>query len=160
MTKAFTQNYNFLNNTCEHNKWEMNISVSNFKSNSEHNNILINFICLKLTSVSNLCFWKAGLIAKIIVNDLCWFNTCNKCQLICRYIPPNVGLFYSDTIKFDNLKAPRRLLIACHYDSKLTPKNFLGATDSAVPCAQMINLATVMREELNRQKSKVIYLDH
>jgi len=63
-------------------------------------------------------------------------------------------------IQFNNIiatldeNAPRRLLIACHYDSKLTPKNFLGATDSAVPCAQMINLATVMREELNRQKSK------
>ena len=72
----------------------------------------------------------------------------------------NVNIHDTDTITFNNLKAPRRLLIACHYDSKLTPKNFLGATDSAVPCAQMINLATVMREELNRQKSKVIYLDH
>ena len=59
-----------------------------------------------------------------------------------------------------NIQAPRRLLIACHYDSKLTPKNFLGATDSAVPCAQMINLATVMREELNRQKSKVIICNY
>jgi len=50
--------------------------------------------------------------------------------------------------------APRRLLIACHYDSKISPKGFLGATDSAVPCAQMINLATVMKNDLNAQKNK------
>lgn len=63
-------------------------------------------------------------------------------------------------IQFNNIiatldeNAPRRLLIACHYDSKITPKGFLAATDSAVPCAQMISLATVMRKELNHQKSK------
>ena len=63
-------------------------------------------------------------------------------------------------IQFNNIiatldeNAPRRLLIACHYDSKLTPKNFLGATDSAVPCAQIINLATVMKDELNAEKCK------
>ena len=46
-------------------------------------------------------------------------------------------------------------MIACHYDSKISPKGFLGATDSAVPCAQMINLATVMKNDLNAQKNKV-----
>ena len=52
-------------------------------------------------------------------------------------------------------------MIACHYDSKMenivegVPKYFMAATDSAVPCAQMINLATVMSKELNRLKSKV-----
>ena len=29
-----------------------------------------------------------------------------------------------------------RMVIACHYDSLLKPEGFLGATDSAVPCAQ------------------------
>jgi len=33
-------------------------------------------------------------------------------------------------------EAPRRLVIACHYDSLIKPEGFLGATDSAVPCAQ------------------------
>ena len=46
-------------------------------------------------------------------------------------------------------------MIACHYDSKMTPENFLAATDSAVPCAQMINLATVMKKDLNRLKYQV-----
>lgn len=56
---------------------------------------------------------------------------------------------FTNIIATLNPNAPRRLVIACHYDSKLDPRNFLGATDSAVPCAQMINLATVMRKDLN-----------
>ena len=31
---------------------------------------------------------------------------------------------------------PFRMVIACHYDSLIKPEGFLGATDSAVPCAQ------------------------
>ena len=33
--------------------------------------------------------------------------------------------------------APRRLVLACHYDTLSTIPNFLGATDSAVPCSQV-----------------------
>jgi len=51
-------------------------------------------------------------------------------------------------------EAPRRLVIACHYDSKIEPKGFLAATDSAVPCAQMLNMAQTMKEELKFLKSK------
>lgn len=71
--------------------------------------------------------------------------------------------FEQDTVigkvKFTNIiatlnpNAPRRMVIACHYDSKMTPSGFLGATDSAVPCAQMINLAHTMKMDLDDQKS-------
>ncbi len=44
--------------------------------------------------------------------------------------------------------APRRLVLACHYDSLKKPEGFLGATDSAVPCSQMINLAYTLRRDL------------
>jgi glutaminyl-peptide cyclotransferase len=50
--------------------------------------------------------------------------------------------------------APRRLVLVCHYDSKRTPEGFLGATDSAVPCAQMLNLAYTMRRDLQEDKEK------
>ena len=46
-----------------------------------------------------------------------------------------------------------RMVIACHYDSKIDPPGFLAATDSAVPCAMMINLAQTLREELRVQRS-------
>ena len=61
-------------------------------------------------------------------------------------------------IRFTNIiatldpNAPRRMVIACHYDSKVTPQGFLGATDSAAPCAQMINLAKTLQSELNNLK--------
>jgi hypothetical protein len=45
-----------------------------------------------------------------------------------------------------------RLVVACHYDSKAEPSGFLGATDSAVPCAQMLNLAHTMQLDLNDSK--------
>jgi len=51
-------------------------------------------------------------------------------------------------------EAPRRMVIACHYDSLLKPEGFLGATDSAVPCAQMLNMARTMSQELNHMKSQ------
>ncbi|XP_020784281.1 glutaminyl-peptide cyclotransferase-like a [Boleophthalmus pectinirostris] len=51
--------------------------------------------------------------------------------------------------------APRRLLLACHYDSKSLPLDprdpkrvFLGASDSAVPCAMILELATLLDAQL------------
>lgn len=50
-----------------------------------------------------------------------------------------------------NPDAPRRMVLACHYDSLIKPKGFLGAIDSAVPCAQMLNIAKTMKEDLELQ---------
>lgn len=68
---------------------------------------------------------------------------------------PNFG-----TLKFKNIvaklnpNAERFLVLACHYDSKYFAEfNFVGATDSAVPCAMMLNLAKVMQKELNAAKN-------
>jgi len=38
--------------------------------------------------------------------------------------------------------SPRRLVLAAHYDTKITPEGFIGAIDSAVPCAMLLNIAT------------------
>jgi glutaminyl-peptide cyclotransferase len=50
--------------------------------------------------------------------------------------------------------SPRRLVLACHYDSLGTPEGFLGATDSAVPCAQMLNLAHAMDRDLKEDRAR------
>jgi hypothetical protein len=34
-----------------------------------------------------------------------------------------------------------RLAMVAHYDSKLTPEGFIGATDSAAPCAMLMHMA-------------------
>lgn len=76
-----------------------------------------------------------------------------------------LDVFHADTpvfgeLKFENIitklnpNAKRYLTLACHFDSKYTrERDFIGATDSAVPCAQLINLATVMNKYLTRQVS-------
>ncbi|KYN04047.1 PREDICTED: glutaminyl-peptide cyclotransferase-like [Cyphomyrmex costatus] len=65
-------------------------------------------------------------------------------------------------LKFENIiaklnpNARRYLVLACHFDSKYTREgDFIGATDSAVPCAQLINLATVMSKYLTKQHKDV-----
>ena len=71
-------------------------------------------------------------------------------------------------VTFTNLVAtldpstPRRLLLCCHYDSKALPpdarapeKVFLGATDSAVPCAMMLELASALDGLLGALKQQV-----
>ncbi|KAJ7311456.1 glutaminyl-peptide cyclotransferase-like protein [Mycena albidolilacea] len=43
-------------------------------------------------------------------------------------------------------KAARRVIVAAHFDSKYFPEpnNFVGATDSAAPCAMMLDLAEAL----------------
>lgn len=50
-----------------------------------------------------------------------------------------------------NPSADRYLVLACHYDSKrMRPGEFLGATDSAVPCAMIIDLAHSLHHRLDK----------
>ncbi|XP_077405192.1 glutaminyl-peptide cyclotransferase [Vanacampus margaritifer] len=55
-----------------------------------------------------------------------------------------------------NPSAKRRLVLACHYDSKYMQQDgqeFVGATDSAVPCAMILELARAFDEDLKNQKA-------
>ncbi|KAI5634829.1 peptidase family m28 domain-containing protein [Phthorimaea operculella] len=64
------------------------------------------------------------------------------------------NLKFRNIITTLNPNADRYLVLACHYDSKYTREHtFVGATDSAVPCAQMINLAKVMAPQLDKLKN-------
>ncbi|XP_055992229.1 glutaminyl-peptide cyclotransferase-like protein [Sorex fumeus] len=53
--------------------------------------------------------------------------------------------------------AARHLTLACHYDSKLMPSEsapFVGATDSAVPCALLLELVHALDQELSLTKEQ------
>ncbi|XP_078590810.1 glutaminyl-peptide cyclotransferase-like isoform X1 [Branchiostoma floridae x Branchiostoma japonicum] len=56
-----------------------------------------------------------------------------------------------------NPQAKRHLTLACHYDSKKL-KGFIGATDSAVPCALMLNIVKNLDNQLGGIKNKQQYL--
>ncbi len=43
-------------------------------------------------------------------------------------------------------------MLSCHFDSKLLPRGFVGATDSAVPCAQILTIAGRIATSLGKRK--------
>ena len=46
-----------------------------------------------------------------------------------------------------------RVVFACHYDSKFFKEfDFIGAFDSAVPCAMLIDLAKFLHENFNENQ--------
>ncbi|KAK5129985.1 hypothetical protein LTR08_002578 [Meristemomyces frigidus] len=44
-----------------------------------------------------------------------------------------------------------RLALVAHYDSKLTPAGFIGATDSAAPCAMLLHIARSLDPALTKK---------
>ncbi|XP_061824579.1 glutaminyl-peptide cyclotransferase [Nerophis lumbriciformis] len=71
---------------------------------------------------------------------------------------PYGPLPFTNLIATLNPSAKRRLVLACHYDSKYYTqqwhgREFQGATDSAVPCAMMLELARALDEELKSHKA-------
>lgn len=49
-----------------------------------------------------------------------------------------------------------RLTLVAHYDSKLEPKGFIGAVDSAAPCAMLMHAARSLDEALTRKWDAMI----
>ncbi|XP_003962610.3 glutaminyl-peptide cyclotransferase [Takifugu rubripes] len=70
---------------------------------------------------------------------------------------PYGRLPFNNIVATLNPSAKRRLVLACHHDSKYySPqwqREFHGATDSAVPCAMMLEVAQALDEELKAQKA-------
>lgn len=48
-----------------------------------------------------------------------------------------------------------RLALVAHYDSKFTPHGFIGATDSAAPCAMLLHAARSIDEALTKKWEKM-----
>ncbi|CEH16727.1 Glutaminyl cyclase [Ceraceosorus bombacis] len=53
-----------------------------------------------------------------------------------------------------NPASPRRLTLAAHYDSKVLPRGFLGATDSAAPCAIIVDTAIALDAALDKAERR------
>jgi glutaminyl-peptide cyclotransferase len=55
--------------------------------------------------------------------------------------------------KSTNFDLGNRVIFACHYDSKYFSEfDFIGATDSAVPCAILLDLAKFLHENFAQSK--------
>ncbi|TDL24979.1 hypothetical protein BD410DRAFT_718967 [Rickenella mellea] len=66
---------------------------------------------------------------------------------------------FTNIIATKDPDAPRRIILAAHFDSKYFsgyPMNqFVGATDSAAPCAMLLDLAETIDPLLERRKEKL-----
>nr|XP_033811645.1 glutaminyl-peptide cyclotransferase-like protein isoform X2 [Geotrypetes seraphini] len=72
---------------------------------------------------------------------------------------PFGSLTFSNVVATLDPKAPQRLVLACHYDSKYFSRDeqgreFVGATDSAVPCAIILEVVSALDQELLRSKKQ------
>ncbi|XP_072517849.1 glutaminyl-peptide cyclotransferase [Salminus brasiliensis] len=75
---------------------------------------------------------------------------------------PRGPINFSNILAVLDPMAPRRLLLACHYDTKSmsfgsrVPKQvFVGASDSAVPCAMILELVTALDIHLKMLKQQM-----
>ncbi|CAB1348559.1 unnamed protein product, partial [Coregonus sp. 'balchen'] len=86
--------------------------------------------------------------------------------------PPPYPPFPRGQATFSNIIAtldpgtPRRLLLTYHYDSKVLPLDtrvpervFLGASDSAVPCAMILELASALDTQLKALNQRRVFFD-
>ena len=67
---------------------------------------------------------------------------------------------FTNLIYTHDPSAPRRFVIAAHFDSKWFPKapqsGFIGATDSAAPCAMMMDLAEALTPLLDARRARIL----
>lgn len=109
------------------------------------------------------------LVREHIINSLSELSTrwhLETDQFVDRAPRPYGEVEFTSVIATVNPSAPRKLVIACHYESKIMSDGvFLAATDSAVPCAMMLNLAAVLDAELARSAAwaevslQLVFLD-
>ncbi|OAX34545.1 hypothetical protein K503DRAFT_747243 [Rhizopogon vinicolor AM-OR11-026] len=66
---------------------------------------------------------------------------------------------FTNIIATKDPAAPRRVILSAHYDSKYFPNypnnQFLGATDSAAPCAMMLDLAEALNPLLDQRSQRL-----
>lgn len=76
-------------------------------------------------------------------------------------LTPRGSLPFTNIIATLDPVAHRRLVIACHYDSKYFPRDqlgrsFVGAIDSAVPCSIMLEVVSALDKELLSLKEQSV----
>ncbi|CAD7082941.1 unnamed protein product [Hermetia illucens] len=85
-------------------------------------------------------------VATFIASELKTLGFDVELDSFSAYTPVFRNLTFTNIVGTINSNAAEFVALACHYDSKYFPNDpgFVGATDSAVPCALMLNLAKVL----------------
>lgn len=102
---------------------------------------------------------------KDFMGDLGWQVDTDRFLNITPLHRDNGGLEFENIIATLRPNATSFLALACHYDSKyMEGKIFIGATDSAVPCAMLLNIAAKLKTTLDECRDselglKLIFFD-
>jgi len=74
-------------------------------------------------------------------------------DIFTQKVPIMSNVTFHNIVARQNPRAQRYLMFGCHYDSKYFKDfDFMAATDSAVPCALMLNMATILRHQFHRSE--------
>lgn len=104
------------------------------------------------------CHRQCATLLQYIVNELTSLGWSIEFDAFTSNTPLG-KLEFKNIIASHNPRSKRYLDLACHYDSKLYKgTTFLGATDSAVPCAIMIQLAHSLDVLLKKVKHNELSL--
>ncbi|KAH8365749.1 hypothetical protein KR093_004005, partial [Drosophila rubida] len=92
-------------------------------------------------------------VRKYLVNSLNDLGFHTEVDEFKQRVPLLGELKFANVIGYINPQANNFLALACHYDSKYFPNDpgFVGATDSAVPCAILLNTAKTLNTYLLQQ---------
>lgn len=73
-----------------------------------------------------------------------WYNSTSTTPLSGNKQVPFQNLLFKREPPWVKEGQSNLLTLVAHYDSKITPKGFIGATDSAVPCAILMHVARTL----------------
>ena len=83
--------------------------------------------------------------------DIAYQNSTSKTPTSGNKELPFVNLIMSRDPPWTTPGQVSRLTLVAHYDSKLTPDGFIGATDSAAPCAMLMHAANSIDAALTKK---------
>jgi hypothetical protein len=87
--------------------------------------------------------------------ELSWQNSTSKTPVTGDKDVPFANLIFRRDPPWADTGDVSRLTLVAHYDSKYTPEGFIGATDSAAPCAMLMHVARSIEEALKSKWKKM-----
>ncbi|KAH8269977.1 hypothetical protein KR018_001393, partial [Drosophila ironensis] len=98
-------------------------------------------------------------VRDFIRNSLLELNWKVELGTFTNEVPILGAVTFHNIIARHNPHAKRFLMLGCHYDSKYFKEfKFVGATDSAVSCALLLNMAKVLRNHLHRSDISLMFV--
>lgn len=87
-----------------------------------------------------------------------WQNSTAKTPATGATDVPFANLIFKKEPPWTKVGQANLLTLVAHFDSKLTPEGFIGATDSAVPCAVLMHVARSIDKYLTQMHDEMVQL--